>query len=745
MPTRLLRTALVRLGLVGWALLPSPSPADDDKPWAFQPVVRPDLPEVDGLGPQANPIDRLLAARQAEAGVVPAPRADRRTLIRRATFDLTGLPPTPEDVDAFLADDRPDAYDRLVDRLLASPHYGERWARHWLDLVRYAETHGYERDHPKPNAWRYRDWVVDALNRDLPYDRFVTEQLAGDELPDADARSKTATGFYRLGLIDDEPADKLMDRFDQYDDVVKVVGTSLLGLTVHCARCHDHKFDPIAQADYYRMVSFFAPMQPFVRDDLESISIALATPEESARHAARLAEIATAIEPLAAEVESIRAPKRREMVADRRRSLDNDTIAAIQTPAERRDDDQNQRVSAAGEAAKHPKPDEVDKALSDADRARVAALRQQIDGLEATEPPDLPLALGMTERAGKFEAIRLLDRGDAHKPTDVIEPGFLSALDPPAPAIVAPAGGATTGRRLALARWITGPDNPLAARVMVNRLWQHHFDRGIVGTPSDFGAMGDPPVDPELLDWLATEFVDRGWGLKAMHRLMMTSTAYQRSVAWDSEADATDPIGATAWRRVPRRLEAEAIRDAILGVSGDLRLEVGGPSVFPTIDEAVLAGQSRPGDGWKRSTPTDAARRSLYVHVKRTLPLPELEVLDSPDTADPCPQRAVTTTAPQALTLLNGRFLHDQAARFAERLAREVGDQPGPQVRRAFALALGRPPTDAEQADCLAFLDRQAALVLDRPRAEDRDQPRREALRALCLVLFNANEFVTVD
>ena len=680
MAPRLTHTCLAWL-LVGLAGLAAGAEPGDARPWAFRPVRRPAVPRVAAA---EHPIDAFLDRWLAGQGLAPAPEADRRTLIRRLSFDLVGLPPSPEEVAAFLTDDRPGAYERLVDRLLASPHYGERWGRHWLDLVRFAETHGYERDDPKPGAWRYRDWVVAALNRDLPYDRFLVEQLAGDELPDASDATRAATGWYRLGLIDDEPADPVMDRFDQLDDLVKTVGTTVLGLTIHCARCHDHKFDPIKQTDYYRLLAFFTPGRRYVRGDDASISVSLADPAEQRR------------------------------VNDLNRAVDRQ-LAALRD-----------RLGAAGPALK-------------------ADLQRRIKALESQRPVPLPMVLGLTDAGPTADPTAVLLRGDAHRPGAVVAPGFPAAIDPAPPTIVPPPGGRTTGRRLALAAWLTRPENPLTARVIVNRLWQHHFGRGLVATPSDFGAMGEEPTDPELLDWLAAELVARGWSLKAMHRLMVTSAAYRRSGRWDDRAAATDPSGARFWRMAPRRLEAEPIRDAALAVAGTLNRALGGPSVRPPIDKVVLAGQSRPGNGWEVSDARSAARRSLYVYVKRTLPLPELEVLDLADNAEPCPRREVTTTAPQALALLNGGFWHAQAGHFADRLRREAGPDLGAQVDRAFALALSRPPTPAERRDTVDFLAAQAERVRARPRPEDRADPPREALRAFCLVLLNTNEFVTID
>lgn len=688
---RAIRLAIAASLLVSSAAGVSADEADAKaKPWAFQPVAKAGPPKVPTDAQiVANPIDAFIAKGLADDGLQPAPPADRRTLIRRVTFDLTGLPPTPEDVSTFIDDNTDDAYNRLVERLLASPDYGERWGRHWLDLVRYAETHGYERDEPKPNAWKYRDWVITAFNEDKPYDRFILEQIAGDELPDANDDTRTATGMYRLGLIDDEPADPVVDRFDQLDDMLKTLGTTFLGLTLHCARCHDHKFDPITQRDYYRMLAFLTPGKPFVRDHDESISLPVG---DKSLH---------------------------ERVRDLNAAVDRQ-IAHLQ----KRHDG----------LAKEPATEALRKALD-----------QRIDALRAHRPKGAPSTLGLTDVSATPAPTKMFVRGDAHKPGEEVQPGFISAIDPATPHITAASNGNTTGRRLALARWIARPENPLTARVLVNRLWQHHFGRGIVGTPSDFGAMGEQPSDPRLLDWLANELVASGWRIKHIHRLIVSSETYRRSGAWDEQAAQVDPVNSRVWRHSPRRLEAEAVRDAILSVSGALNRERGGPSVFPPIDKAVLAGQSRPGLGWTVSDERSAARRSIYVYVKRTLPLPELEVLDAADSNDVCPSRVVTTTAPQALTLLNSEFLHKQSATFAARLKKDAGACAEDQIDRAFWLAFQRTPSEGERGNSIEFLKRQRALIARRPTPTSPDDLDRAALESFCLVLLNANEFLTID
>ncbi len=662
--------------------------AFEDPPWIFQPVSKPEVPRVDADAATRlrNPVDAFLEAALARESITPAPEADRRTLIRRLTFDLIGLPPQPAEVSAFLADARPDAYERLVDRLLASPQFGERWGRHWLDVARYAETHGYERDDPKPNAWKYRDYVIRALNSDKPYDRFLTEQIAGDELPQPDADALIATGLHRLGLIDDEPADPVMDRFDQLDDLVKTVGTTFLGLTIHCARCHDHKFDPIKQTDYYRMLAFFEPSRPYIRDRVESISLPLASAAEQRRRDDLNAAVTRQITTLRTRLES----------------------------------------------------------LADDQKPTQSAIQKQIEILEQTRPAQLPLTLGLTDRAPTAEPTRLLIRGDAHRPGDEVLPAFLQAIDPSPPRINSP-NGQSTGRRTALARWLTQPENPLTARVIANRLWHHHFGRGIVATPSDFGAMGDIPSHPELLDYLAAQLIESGWSLKAIHRLIVTSAAYRRSNEWNAQAHDLDPDNRLLWRRTPRRLEAEPIRDSMLAVSGRLNPAMAGPSIRPPIDAAVLAGQSVPGKGWDLSSPDQSIRRSIYVHIKRTLLLPELELLDAPDTNEPCPARPTTTTSLQALTFLNSEAAHLQAAAFADRLEREAGSLLNSQITHAYQLAFSRNPTPAESARALRFLTEHAARIAGRPQPSPPSKPDHDALTAFCLVLLNSNEFLTID
>jgi len=586
--------------------------------WSFRPVRRPALPVVKNREWCRGPIDVFLLSRLEAEGLKPSPAADRVTLIRRLTYDLTGLPPTPQEVDAFLADGATGAYERLVDRLLASSHYGEKWGRHWLDLVRYGETNGYERDSAKPFAWRYRDYVIAALNRDKPFDRFVREQLAGDEIDPTAADPSIATGYYRLGIWDDEPADRPLAHYDGLDGIISTTGQVILGMSINCARCHDHKVDPIKQRDYYRLLAFFG-------DVTDS-------------------------------------------------------------------DGKNLRKLTAGPGAR-------------------------IDVMSVAE-------------RGRADTHVLL-RGNPNLKGDKVEPGVPEVLDEGAPTFVS-----GPGKRRALADWLTDRRNPRTARVMANRLWQYHFGRGIVPTPNDFGGLGEPPTHPDLLDWLAAELMDGDWHLKRMHRLILLSNAYRMSSRGAAAALAVDPANRWFWRFPMRRLTAEEVRDSILAVAGTLNLMAGGPSVYPPIPPEVLAGQSVPGQGWPTSAPRDAARRSVYVHVKRSLLVPILATHDAADTDSSCPVRYATTVPTQALGLLNGAFTNEQAACFAGRLLQEAPGDVASQVRRAIRLTTAHEPAGDEVRDDVAFLERLTVQShLDA----------RAALTQYCLMTLNANAFLYLD
>jgi hypothetical protein len=643
----------------------------DRQHWAFQPVKRPEVPRVRDNAWVRNPIDAFILAGLEAEGLKPSASPGPRALLRRVYLDLTGLPPTVAEQERFLTDPSPAALDRVVEDVLGRPAYGERWARHWLDLVRYAETNGYERDAARPNVWRYRDYVIHAVNDDKPFDRFVLEQLAGDELPDADAQTLIATTYYRLGPWDDEPADPQEDRFDQLDDMVNATSQVFLGLTLACARCHDHKFDPLTMHDYYRMVAIFNPLHRPTRGRQE-LDLPAGTQQELSRGLNRDRLLGV---------------------------LGTGSVAARQlTPAS-------------------PAPLAMD-AVSRSVRAHV---------------PDLPRGYFMREKSPSAPATHLLLRGKAARPGPKVEPGVPAVLVTSQPKFPPP-GKTTSLRRLTLARWIANSDNPLTARVIVNRVWHYHFGEGLVRTPSDFGSMGQPPTHPALLDWLADRFVQDGWSLKKLHRLIMTSNTYRMGKRWDKTAGARDPDNRLLWRFPYRRLEAEAIRDSMLAVSGRLNPKMYGPSMYPAVPKEALSGNSDPNTIWRPSDEREASRRTIYAFLKRSLVIPLLEVLDVADSTRPCDKRLVTTVAPQALSLFNGDFVNQQARHFAERLARETGDDPGRQIERAYMLALCRPPSAEE-----------LTLMQDFLRREREDHGERRALEQLCRVVFNLNEFAYVD
>ena len=665
--------------------------------WAFRPLERPPLPPA--AAPAMNPIDAFIDAGLSARGLPRSPEADKATLLRRATYGVTGLPPTEQEMREFLADESPAAWEKVVDRLLASPRYGEHWGRHWLDLVRYAETNSFERDGAKPHVWRYRDYVIRSFNDDKPYDRFVLEQLAGDELPEPDADSLIATGYYRLGLWDDEPADKRQARYDWLDDIVSTTGQVFLGLTINCARCHDHKIDPLPQRDYYALLSFFHNVTPMGDRHLNPAFIERPLPEAGVTPA-EAADLA------------------RER--DRRRAEAEANIKAI-----------DQRIKEHG-----------DQALDDLARQDLAGWKQLLAELDA-EAGRQPKALVVSEYGPQAPETFVFARGNPHaepKPEHRVEPAFPGILEPPAPEVTPVASGRSSGRRTALANWITSPTNPLTARVLANRIWQYHFGRGIVRSPNNFGLMGDPPTHEELLDWLATELVAGGWRLKSLHKTILMSRAYRAASTAVEESLAKDPLNDALWRFDMRRLAAEEIRDSIHVTSGGFNPQMFGPSVYPDLPQAVLATQSRPGEGWGKSAPAEQARRSVYIHVKRSLLTPILADFDLADPDTSCPVRFTTTQPTQALGMMNGDFLHAQARVFAERIRREAGgtnaDQTEAMVRRAIEVALVRPASDAE-------VERGVALI-DELETKDGVGPGR-ALELYCLMVLNLNEFAYLD
>jgi hypothetical protein len=627
--------------------------------WAFQPIARPPVPAVESTWVR-NPIDAFVLDKLRQRNWTPSPPAEPRSLLRRVYLDLTGLPPTLEE------QARPADTDKLIDELLSRPTYGERWARHWLDLVRYAESNGYERDAAKPNAWRYRDYVINAFNHDKPFNLFLLEQIAGDELPNPTAETLTALGYYRLGPWDDEPADPATDRFDQLDDIVSTTSQVFLGLTLGCARCHNHKFEPLTARDYYSMVAIFNGLQR-PRNGRTERDLPVGTSEEIAAAGA----------------------------FDRQIYAREDKIAEI---------------------TKNVKP------LTSQAKEEIAAQKARIAELRRTAPA-VQRAYYLNEPKTAPPATFLLIRGKATQRGPEVSPAVPEILGPQP---VFPPPARTSLRRLTLAQWLVSANNPLTARVIVNRIWQHHFGEGLVRTPSDFGVMGDKPTHPELLDWLATWFMDNGWSIKKLHYLIMTSNTYRMSKQWNAEYGEKDPEDRLLWRVPFQRLEVEAIRDSALAVSGQLNTRMFGPSMYPHIPPAALEGSSDPDKIWKESEEKEASRRTVYAFIKRSMVVPMLEVLDLCDSTRSAARRQNTSVPTQALTLFNGDFVNRQSQHMADRLRREGGPDAVKQIDLAYRLALARPPSPGETHVMLDFLQR-------------------ESLEQMCRVIFNLNEFAYVD
>jgi hypothetical protein len=710
--------------------------------WSFRPLIRPALPGVRNQAWVRTQVDRFILAALEKKGISPAPPAENHTLLRRLFLDVLGTPPSPEDKDRWL---KWTGDSKLIDNLLSRTQYGERWARHWLDVVRYAESNGYERDGTKPNAWRYRDYVIDAFNRDKPFDRFLTEQLAGDELPDANAETEIATTFLRLGTWDDEPADAALDRYDQLDDIVGTTSAAFLGITLRCARCHDHKFEPFKQTDYYRFLAIFEPLKrpQDGRNDLDRL---VGTEAELAAYKEATAKADAAVAELKKDQDSLQK-------AILKRIFENpssagglsweqhaETVLAFATEAGKRAKKQKELVEKFNQTLAL----EIQKNASAEERATLAKITTAIDSIDKARPKEPPRAYIWYEDSREAPSTHVLRRGDVTQPGIEVQPGvpdILPKLDlsPRKPL------AHSTGRRLWLARWMTDPQNPLVARVIVNRIWQWHFGTGLVASENDFGVMGQRPSNQELLDYLATELIQSGWSIKHIQRLILDSSTFRASSRWDEVAGKIDPENTLLWRWKPRRLEAEAVRDSMLAVSGELNQEMGGPSIYPELPRAVLEGQSRPGDGWGKSDSRQAARRSIYIFSKRSLAVPELDLLDAPDTSSSCEKRDVSTTGPQALAFLNGDFTRQQAQHLAARLARDGGDNRAKQIQRAFELVFARSPGRRELESTLAFLAAQQKQIEVDGSTPPEERADALGLRSLCLVLLNSNEFFYIE
>ena len=688
--------------------------------WSFQPVTEPSVPETNW---GQNPIDAFIARRLAESGLTPPAAVDALTLVRRMYYNVTGLPPEPE-VAAWWAsrlqqEERTinqETVRELIETLLASPHYGEHWGRHWLDLVRYAETNSYERDGAKPHVWRYRDYVIRALNSDKPYDQFITEQLAGDELEPATAESVIATGYYRLGRWDDEPVDHLLAFYDDVDDIIGTTCQTMLGLTVNCARCHAHKIDPITQRDYYRLLAFFRNVRRYGRRTDKTVQ------DSSVREV----DLPVDGRLLGRELE-----EHNKKVANLQRLMNEFEQTVIPLLSEPQKEDFLFAKSRLPIVKKLK-----DKQLTNAQVNHYQSLHKRLKKQQESRPTGRAKALCITEDIQTIHETHVLTRGNPHTPAEKITPGFLSVLSPPEVVMPdIPKGATSSGRRTILAGWITSPDNPLTARVMVNRLWQYHFGRGIVRSSSDFGFQGTPPTHPQLLDWLAAQFIKNGWSIKQMHRLIMSSATYRMSSATRQNALSQDPVNNLFWRFDMRRMSAEEIRDSILWATDSLNTKkMFGPSIYTDIPDEVKAGQSRPGSGWGKSSPEERDRRSIYIHVKRSLVDPLLERFDLADTDQACPVRFSTTQPTQALGLLNSDFMRQQASVFANIL--RLQESTVTQVQRGLSRVTQRPPSQDEI---------QKGITLIEHLQSKEGLTANQALQYFCLMALNLNEFIYLD
>ena len=683
--------------------------------WAFEPLSNPEIPAATPSVTQqsrdmANPIDAFIAKGWQRKNLVGSKRADPRALVRRLYFDCVGVPPDLETVEAFVKDPSESAYEELVDKLLADPRFGERMARGWLDLVRYAETNSYERDGPKPNAWYYRDYVIDSFNHDKSYRQFLTEQIAGDEIENPTIETLTATGFYRLGVWDDEPADPEQARFDGYDDLVTTIGQGVLGLTMNCARCHDHKIDPIPQKDYYQLVAFLRDVTPYGnRGDERSNS-----------------QIDVSPSPVRGKLEANK--NRIKAIQKQLRKIENDGIAKMS------DEDKT--------AAKSPDRNKVlevklKEYISETDWKEYEELKKESEKLnKESESISAEYRLGLAKCDPKPPATHVLMRGSPAAPGEEVQPGFPTIYREVAPKIPeVSADDTTANRRTVLAKWLTSDSNRLTGRVIVNRLWQHHFGRGIVRSSNNFGQMGDAPTHPELLDFLVQQLNENDWRLKPLHRNMLMSETYRQSSAAEQAVVDADPENDLFARFNARRLSAEEIRDSVLAVSGRIAYKMHGPSIYPDVSDDVKAGQSVPGKGWGKSTEAEQSRRSIYIHIKRSLVPPELSVFDFPETDVTCEARFLTTQAAQALNMLNGSFMQKhstQLAAYASQNTSALKDK----LNKAISGAFTRPATATE-------LERGIARIQSYQTKFSVDES--QAFRLYCLVLLNSNEFVYLD
>jgi hypothetical protein len=717
--------------------------------WAFRPPVRPAVPAVRQAARARTDIDHFILSALEKKGLTLGPEADRGTLVRRVGFDLTGLPPTPAEIDAFLTDTSADAYDRMVERYLASPHYGERWGKYWLDAAGYADSNGYfNADSDRPLAYRYRDYVIRSFNQDKPYDRFVREQLAGDELvgyvPGGDVtpamvESLTATHFLRnapdgSGESDGNPDEVRTDRFTVLEGTLQITMNCLLGTTVQCARCHDHKFEPITQEEYYRLQAILYPAYCPDRWVMpKDRVVAVASRAQREEHERLTARLDRQIKALQASLTTIAAPLREQVIDERLQHLEAATrtavLQAVVTPREKLSKEQQALLKTHVEPLK----------ISDDDLAKrfpeYAAVRDQVRKAVAEREKERPKPLVklsvLTEVDLKPPAHHILIRGQHNALGREVQPGVPAAFCTPANGYrtETPPGGVSTGRRSAFARWVTSPENPLFARVLVNRVWQHHFGVGLVATPDNLGQSGARPSHPELLDYLATEFIRSGWSVKGLHRLILKSAVYRQVSTPRQDALAVDADNWLLWRFPLRRLDAEALRDAMLAVSGELDRRQGGPYVPTqrTAEGSVEINENRDG----------ARRRSVYVQQRRTQVATLLELFDAPALAANCSVRNTSTVPLQALALLNSGFARTRAQAFARRLGQEGADADK-RIVLACRLAWGQEPGEAEFTAARRFLEGQQKLY-----AAEKDGEHK-VWTDFCQMVLASNAFIYV-
>ena len=705
---------------------------DQKDHWSFKPVVRPEVPQVKEAGFVRNPIDRFILKGLEDLNFKHAPDAEKSALLRRVTYDLTGLPPTLEQTRLFLNDSSPNAYERLVDRLLASPAYGIRWAQHWLDLAHYADSNGFELDADRPDAWRYRDWVIDALNADMPYDKFLATQLAGDELYPNDPKALIATGFVRSGpreVVSGNIPEEVKRQNDM-TEITGTVGSVVLGMTVACARCHDHKFDPIPTTDYYRLQSFWAGS--------ELVEAEIATKSEKVKIAAENKRIDDLAAPFKKRQAELEVPYRAKLKKEKEDGLTANERSILAKPKDKRTPEE-QRLADGINTALTVHWEEIAElvAKNPKDFAEREKLKKAVYELDRTRPQPPAHAFAVKDDKKKPPETYVYRRGDYRIRGPLVEPR------PPGVVMASVGEKAWTdarttapekssGRRIELTNWLKDRSNPLVSRVIVNRLWQHHFGRGIVATPSDFGTRGERPSHPELLDWLASELVQGGWKLKPLHRLMVTSRSYQmRSDVSIGDQERDDPDNETLYRMNRRRVEAEGLRDSILTVTGQLNVKMGGPGVKVPIENEIkelIFTEAEVVDLWPVDlNPDEFNRRSIFVYRKRNVHYALYDAFDAPDTQSPCPVRSVSTHAPQALVLLNSEFTQNAAKKLAVLAS---PDTPlNHRIDELYERVLARKPTDTERSKITKFLGQN---------------PSEKAWTDLGLTLLNLNEFLYI-